>query len=40
MTLDEAARVDGAGWSRIYRSVVMPLAGPVIHSIASSGVKG
>jgi multiple sugar transport system permease protein len=26
--LDEAARVDGAGWFRIYRSVIMPLAGP------------
>ena len=26
--LDEAARVDGAGWFRIYRSIVMPLAGP------------
>jgi hypothetical protein len=30
-TLDEAARVDGAGWFRIYRSVVMPLAGPAIR---------
>ena len=27
-TLDEAARVDGAGWFRIYRSVVMPLGRP------------
>src|SRR5215211_9555060 len=29
-----AARVDGAGWSRIYRSVVMPLAGPAIATVA------
>jgi len=28
--LDEAARVDGAGWFRIYRSIVMPLSGPAI----------
>jgi multiple sugar transport system permease protein len=33
-TLDEAARVDGAGWFRIYRSVVMPLAGPAIATVA------
>ncbi len=26
--LDEAARIDGAGWFKIYRQVVMPLAGP------------
>ncbi len=32
--LDEAARVDGAGWFRIYRSVVMPLAGPAIATVA------
>jgi multiple sugar transport system permease protein len=32
--LDEAARVDGAGWFRIYRSVVMPLSGPAIASVA------
>lgn len=32
--LDEAARVDGAGWFRIYRSVVMPLAGPAIATAA------
>jgi multiple sugar transport system permease protein len=33
-TLDEAARVDGAGWFRIYRSVIMPLAGPAIATVA------
>src|ERR687898_273666 len=33
-TLDEAARVDGAGWFRIYRSVVLPLAGPAIATVA------
>lgn len=32
--LDEAATVDGAGWFRIYRSVVMPLAGPAIATVA------
>jgi multiple sugar transport system permease protein len=32
--LDEAARVDGASWFRIYRSVIMPLAGPAIASVA------
>jgi multiple sugar transport system permease protein len=32
--LDEAAMVDGAGWFRIYRSVVMPLAGPAIATVA------
>jgi multiple sugar transport system permease protein len=29
-----AARVDGAGWFRIYRSVVMPLSGPAIATVA------
>ena len=33
-SLDEAARVDGAGWFRIYRKVVMPLAGPAIATVA------
>jgi multiple sugar transport system permease protein len=33
-SLDEAARVDGAGWFRIYRYVVMPLAGPAIATVA------
>jgi multiple sugar transport system permease protein len=32
--LDEAARVDGAGWFRIYRSVIMPLAGPAVATVA------
>jgi hypothetical protein len=32
--LDEAARVDGAGWFRIYRSVIMPLAGRAIATVA------
>lgn len=32
--LDEAATVDGAGWFRIYRSVIMPLAGPAIATVA------
>jgi multiple sugar transport system permease protein len=32
--LDEAARVDGAGWFRIYRSIIMPLAGPATASVA------
>lgn len=32
--LDEAARVDGAGWFRIYRSIVMPLAGPAVATAA------
>ena len=32
--LDEAATVDGAGWFRIYRSIIMPLAGPAIATVA------
>lgn len=32
--LDEAARVDGAGWFRIYRSVVSPLAMPAFATSA------
>jgi len=32
--LDEAARVDGAGWFRIYRSIIMPLSGPAIATVA------
>jgi multiple sugar transport system permease protein len=31
---DEAARVDGAGWFKIYRSIVMPLSGPAIATVA------
>ncbi|EFC82200.1 carbohydrate ABC transporter permease [Parafrankia sp. EUN1f] len=32
--LDEAARMDGAGWFTIYRKVVMPLSGPAIATVA------
>ena len=32
--LDEAARVDGCGWFKIYRGIVMPLSGPVIATVA------
>ena len=32
--LDEAAKVDGAGWFRIYGSIVMPLSGPAIATVA------
>jgi multiple sugar transport system permease protein len=32
--LQDAARVDGAGWFRIYRSIYMPLSRPAISAIA------
>lgn len=32
--LDEAARMDGAGWFTIYRKIVMPLAGPAVATVA------
>jgi len=32
--LDEAARMDGAGWFAIYRRVVMPLSGPAVATVA------
>ncbi|WBM79930.1 carbohydrate ABC transporter permease [Cryobacterium breve] len=32
--LDEAARMDGAGWFRIYRKIIMPLSGPAIATVA------
>jgi len=32
--LDEAARIDGAGWFTIYRRVAMPLSGPVTATVA------
>ncbi|MFI5915764.1 carbohydrate ABC transporter permease [Dactylosporangium sp. NPDC051541] len=32
--LDEAARIDGAGFFTIYRRVVMPLSGPAIATVA------
>ncbi len=33
-SLDEAATVDGASWFRIYRSVIMPLSGPAVATVA------
>jgi multiple sugar transport system permease protein len=32
--LDEAARMDGAGWFTIYRKIIMPLSGPAIATVA------
>ena len=32
--LDEAAKVDGAGWFTIYRKIIMPLSGPAIATVA------
>jgi multiple sugar transport system permease protein len=32
--LDEAARMDGAGWFAIYSRVVMPLSGPAVATVA------
>lgn len=32
--LDEAARVDGASWFKIYRQIVMPLSGPAIATVS------
>jgi multiple sugar transport system permease protein len=32
--LEEAARVDGASWPRIYRRVIMPLARPAVAAVA------
>jgi multiple sugar transport system permease protein len=32
--LDEAAKVDGAGWFTIYRKIVMPLTGPAVATVA------
>jgi multiple sugar transport system permease protein len=32
--LDEAARVDGAGWFTIYRRILAPLAGPAFATVA------
>ena len=32
--LDEAARIDGAGFWRIYRSIIMPLSKPIISAMA------
>ena len=33
-SLDEAARVDGCGWFRIYRQIIVPLSGPVFATVA------
>lgn len=33
-SLDEAARIDGAGWFMIYRRIVAPLAGPAFATVA------
>ena len=33
-SLDEAARIDGAGWFTIYRKIVVPLAGPAFATVA------
>ena len=32
--IDEAARVDGAGWWTIYRRIVVPLSGPTFATVA------
>jgi multiple sugar transport system permease protein len=32
--LDEAASIDGAGWFKIYRSIILPLSGPAIATVA------
>lgn len=32
--LDEAALIDGAGWWKIYRKIVMPLSGPATATVA------
>ncbi len=32
--MDDAARIDGAGWFRIYRSIIMPLSKPALGVIA------
>jgi len=33
-SLDEAARVDGAGWFMIYRKLIVPLSGPAFATVA------
>lgn len=32
--IDEAARVDGASWFRIYRQIIVPLSGPAFATVA------
>ncbi len=34
VALIEAARIDGAGWWRIYRTIVMPLCRPAVSAVA------
>ena len=34
MELDEAARIDGASYPRIFWSIVLPLSGPVFATAA------
>jgi raffinose/stachyose/melibiose transport system permease protein len=31
--IEEAARIDGAGFARIYRSIIMPLSGPMVATV-------
>lgn len=33
-SFDEAARIDGASWFRIYRSIIVPLSGPAFATVA------
>ncbi|MEZ0067014.1 multiple sugar transport system permease protein [Streptacidiphilus sp. MAP12-20] len=33
-SLDEAARIDGAGWFTIYRRIVVPLSGPAFATVS------
>jgi multiple sugar transport system permease protein len=33
-SLDEAARIDGAGWFSIYRRIIVPLSGPAFATVA------
>jgi multiple sugar transport system permease protein len=33
-SLDEAARIDGAGWFTVYRRIVVPLSGPAFATVA------
>ncbi|WP_347177281.1 carbohydrate ABC transporter permease [Parafrankia sp. EAN1pec] len=33
-SIDEAARIDGAGWFTIYRRIIVPLSGPAFAAVA------
>ncbi|GGC00752.1 sn-glycerol-3-phosphate transport system permease protein UgpE [Cellulomonas carbonis] len=33
-SIDEAARIDGAGWFTIYRRIIVPLSGPAFATVA------